>query len=190
MVTLRRAISYRRLKRAYTRRSKFRAKSYIRANPASKVVRYDMGAANKSDQFPVQLFLKSKTNLQIRHNAIESARQVSNRVLEEQIGKGNYHLKIRIYPHHVLRENPLASGAGADRMSTGMAASYGKAIGIAARVFKDQIIFQINTTKQHAPTAKIALNKARQKLPCQCLIEMVEKSRPADAGKEAAQASA
>ncbi|MDO8642059.1 MAG: 50S ribosomal protein L16 [Candidatus Woesearchaeota archaeon] len=188
MVSIRKAISYRRLERPYTRRSKFRAKSYIRANPASKIVRYDMGSANKSDQFPVQLFLKSKSNLQIRHNAIESARQVSNRVLEEKIGKGNYHLKIRIYPHHILRENPLASGAGADRMSTGMAASFGKPIGIAARVFKDQIIFQINTSKEHVTTAKIALNKARQKLPCQCLIEMVEKSKTA--GKPVAMASA
>ncbi len=184
MAKLRKGISYRRLERPYTRRSKFRAKSYIRANPASKVVRYDMGAPEKSHEFPVQFFLKSKTNLQIRHNAIESARQVSNRVLEEQAGKTNYHLKIRIYPHHVLRENPLASGAGADRMSTGMAASFGKPIGIAARVFKNQVILQIKTTNEFAAVAKTALKKAQQKLPCRCLIEMVEKA------PEAAKASA
>ncbi|HLC89113.1 MAG TPA: ribosomal protein L16 [Candidatus Nanoarchaeia archaeon] len=69
---------------------------------------------------------------------IESARMTSNRVLEKNIGR-EYHLRIKIYPHHVLRENPLASGAEADRMSTGMKLSFGKSISTAARVRKARL---------------------------------------------------
>ncbi len=174
MAKLRRACAYRQLERPYTRRSKFRSKSFIRTTPQSKVVRYDMGNPAKSLDFPIQIFLRSKENLQIRHNAIESARLVCNRVLEGKVGKPNYHLKIRIFPHHILRENPLASGAGADRMSTGMKMSFGKAIGSAAQVRKDQILFQVNTLKDHIQIVKIALKKAQQKFPCTCKIEVVE----------------
>ena len=45
-----------------------------------------------------------------------------------------YFFQLRIYPHHILRENPLAAGAGADRMSTGMKCAFGKPISVAARV--------------------------------------------------------
>ena len=38
------------------------------------------------------------------------------------------------YPHHVLRENKQATGAGADRVSQGMRCAFGKNVGTAARV--------------------------------------------------------
>ena len=53
-------------------------------------------------------------------------------------------MMIRIYPHHIMRENPLATGAGADRMSTGMKKSFGKTIGVAARVHKGQTLVTVN----------------------------------------------
>ena len=55
----------------------------------------------------------------------------------------NYHLQIRIYPHHVLRENKMLTGAGADRMQTGMQRAFGKAIGSAAQVKIGQAIFTV-----------------------------------------------
>lgn len=164
MVKLRKFVAYRRIERPYTRKSKFREKSYIKVTPHSKVVRYDMG--NLSKKFPHHVDLVSKDNLQIRHNAIESARLTSNRTLEAALGKSGYYMKIRIFPHHVLRENPLASGAGADRMSTGMKMSFGKPIGVAARVKKGQVLFSISVEKQNLKLAKTALKKAGYKLPC------------------------
>ena len=79
MARLKRFARYKDLERPYTRISKYRKKSYIKANPNKVIVRYDMGDVNK--KFPCTLNLLSKTGLQIRHNAIESARQSSNRLL-------------------------------------------------------------------------------------------------------------
>jgi len=105
MAKLRKFVAYRRLERPYTRVSKYREKSFVRARPHSKVVRYTQG--NQHKEFKYTLYLVSKEALQIRHNAIESARQTANKVLDKKIGKLNYFFKYRIYPHHILRENPL-----------------------------------------------------------------------------------
>lgn len=168
MAKLRKGISYRKIERAYTRKSKYKKKAFVRGVPTCKVIRFDMGAVSKA--FDYTLELNSKSDLQIRHNALESARQTCNRLLEGKAGKSEYAMKVRVYPHHVLRENVLASGAGADRMSTGMAASFGKVIGVAAQVRKGQTIFDIHVNQQHVALAKQALVRAKNKLPCSCTI--------------------
>ena len=173
MARLRKFCAYRRLERPYTRRSKFVEKSYVKANPALKIVRFEMGAP-PSKSFDYVLNLKPKAALQIRHDALESARQTSNRHLENNLGKSGYAMKIRVYPHHILRENPLAAGAGADRMSTGMAHSFGKPIGSAAQVRKGQIIFQVRVDKAGLETAKEAMGKASKKFACKCRIVIEE----------------
>lgn len=173
MAKLRRAISYRKLERPYTRRSKYRKLSFVRASPHSKIVKFEMGETN--GKFSHSFRLISTADLQIRHDCLESARQTSNRVLEKKIGKTGYFMKIRVFPHHVLRENPLASGAGADRMSTGMQRSFGKPIGIAAQVRKGQILMQLDVNKEHSDVAKLALKRASYKFPCKCMIEVSEK---------------
>lgn len=176
MAKLRKGVSYRKLERPYTRRSKFKGKAYVKCGIVSKVVRYEMGEANRQD-FPLTLNLVAGDALQIRHNSIEAARQTSNRLLEKVLGKTGYHMRVRVYPHHVLRENPLAAGAGADRMSTGMAHSYGKPIGLAARVKKGQVIIQVDTEKQHIPLVKQALRRAKCKVACPCSIVLVQNAK-------------
>ncbi|MBW2967281.1 50S ribosomal protein L16 [Candidatus Woesearchaeota archaeon] len=172
MARLRKFAAYRCIERPYTRISKFRTKSYVRARPNCRIVRFDMGELTK--KFPYSVQLKSKSHMQVRDNAIEAARQTSNRVLQKKIGKTGWMMKIRPFPHHILRENPLASGAGADRMSTGMKKSFGKPIGIAAQIKEGQIVFQIDTTKNHLATAKDALRRASSKLPFGTSMEVVE----------------
>lgn len=166
MAKLRKFVAYRRLEHPYTRKSKYRSKDYIRASPNCKISRHVMG--DKSGTFQYRILLTSKEDLQIRDNAIEAARQVVIRRLEKTMGKGGYQFRVRVYPHHFLRENPLASGAGADRMSTGMAAAFGKVIGIAARVFEGQPVFEVLVNKDGLVKAKAALSLARSKLPCSC----------------------
>lgn len=173
MARLRKFVAYRRFERPYTRTSKFKGKSYIRMNPHPKVVRFETGNPNKD--FGYTLNLLSKSDLQIRDNALESARQTSNKLLESTLGIGGFHLKVNVYPYHVLREHALASGAGADRFSSGMAHSFGKPIGIAARVKKGQTVFQVSVDKQNLEIAKQALERASKKLPCPCVIQIVQK---------------
>jgi large subunit ribosomal protein L10e len=173
MARLRKFSAYRSVERPYTRISKFKKKSFIKANPNINVVRFEMGDPNR--KFDISMDLVSKDDLQIRHNAIESARQSSNRLLEHKIGQGGYFYKIRIYPHHILRENPVASGAGADRFSTGMQHAFGKPIGKAAQVKKGQIIATVAVDKAHLKIGKLALQRIAHKLPGSCTIQMQKK---------------
>lgn len=172
MAKLRKFSGYKKLERPYTRKSKYRAKQFVRGTPTNKIVRFDMGNATKKFEYMVELRVKEP--IQIRHNALESARQTSNRVLEKDAGKTEYHLKVRKYPHHILRENPLASGAGADRMSTGMKKSFGKTIGVAAQFKQGQAIMSVAVNKNNILVAKEAMRRAKNKMPCGCSISILE----------------
>ena len=136
-------------KKAYTRRE------YMGGVPGSKIVQFEMG--NLTTDFPVELSLMVEEECQIRHTALEAARISINRKLMSEIGRQNFHLKIRTYPHHVLRENKQATGAGADRVSEGMRLAFGKAVGTAARVAPKQKIFTVYTTEQYIEKAKVAM---------------------------------
>lgn len=182
MAKLRKFVCYRNIERPYTRFSKFKQLSYVRARPHCRVVRFDMGDPQSDYQFT--LHLKAKQPVQVRDNALESARQTANRVLELTLGKTGYHLQGRVYPHHVLRENPLAAGAGADRLSTGMAHPFGKPIGIAAQVKKGQPLFTLKVNKENLDLAKKCLKRAAYKLPVACAL-VVEQSKPAKKAKTA-----
>ncbi len=175
MARLRKFCCYRDFKRAYTRFSKYKKLCYIRARPANRISRYTGGT---QENFAFNVHLIPKSDLQIRDAALESARQTSNRVLEGALGKTGYFFQMRCYPHHILRENPLASGAGADRLSTGMAHNYGKPIGIAARIKKGQPIFTIKTHKENLPLARQAMKRASYKLPCSCSTIVEEIAKP------------
>jgi large subunit ribosomal protein L10e len=125
---------------------------------------------NYVKKFPHKVLLVSKADIQLRHNAIESARMACIRLLEGTLGKNGFRFQVRVYPHHILRENPLAAGAGADRMSTGMQRSFGKCIGLAAQVKKGKTIFSVDVDKVNLDTAKRALKSASHKFACQTTI--------------------
>jgi large subunit ribosomal protein L10e len=175
MAKLRKGVAYRKLERPYTRRSKYRKLNYVKASPHNLISKFETGDLKK--RFESRVFIIAEQGVQIRHNAIEAARKSSNRVLETKTGKVGYMLKVRMFPHHVLRENPLASGAGADRMSTGMAHSFGKPIGIAAQVRVGQAIFEINVDKKDIPVAKEAARRIMSKVPCTCKIVIEDNKR-------------
>ena len=165
MARPRKGIAYRFLERPYTRFSKYSAKSFVRARPTCRVVRFDMGVDNKS--FSHALTLVAHDPVQIRDIALESARQSSNRWLEKSLPKSEYKFKLMAYPHHILRENPLAAGAGADRLSTGMAHPYGKPIGLAAQVKVGKTLMRIEMNENNIGVGRKALKRASHKLPGQ-----------------------
>jgi len=177
MAKKRKFVAYRKLERPYTRFSKFKNQSFVRARPVNRVVRYDMG--KDRDRYTHRLKLLAKASIQIRDIAIESARLTTNRYLEKFVGKGMYKFKLLIYPHHVLRENPLAAGAGADRMSTGMKASFGKPIGVAAQFKKGKVLMRLDVDAANLEHGKIALKRAKYKIPCSCqiVIEEIKKTK-------------
>ena len=172
MAGLRKGIAVRTLTRPYTRKSKFKKKNFIKVVPGIKVVKFDMGAITKDFQYEVSLITKDSMN--IRQNAIESARQIINRNLFNQLGALNYKFKVRIYPHHILRENKMLTGAHADRMQTGMSHSFGTPIGAAARVKKGQILFTAYVDKENIDKAKKSLRTATPRIPAKCSVEIRE----------------
>ena len=157
---------YRRVKsQSYTRRE------YMGGVPHSRISQFEMG--NKKGDFPVEMNLIINDACQIKHTAMEAARIAANRYIQKRAGSLGYFLKIRTYPHEVLRENKMASGAGADRISSGMRAAFGKAVGTAARVKSDQPLMTIRVNRTNFYDAKKALWKAGLKVPSTCRIEVI-----------------
>ena len=167
MASLRPAKCYRWDSPAYTRVSKNPSDSYITGIPQSKIFHFDMGNPKGDYDTKLELVYESKT--QVRHNALEATRILIQKRLERNIGVANYHFKVNAYPHHIMRENVTASGAGADRVSEGMRRSYGKPIGRAARLTEGQTLLtiKIKATDARVKTIKKALKLASNKLPGQ-----------------------
>lgn len=155
----------------YTRRE------YITGIPGSKIAQHRMGDGDaETDTYPVQISLEVEETCQLRHDAMEAARLSANRHLIQELGEGNYTMYLRKFPHHVLRENKQATGAGADRVSDGMRQAFGKPVGTAARVPSGDTIFTIYCQPEDAPTAKDAFRRAYNKMspPCRVVVEAGE----------------
>jgi large subunit ribosomal protein L10e len=138
-------------------------KKYIRSIPGSKITSFEAG--NKKRTFPVTISLYSKEQCQIRHVALDALRMMSNRHMSRKVGAEHYHLIIRIYPHHILRENKMMAFAGADRIQEGMRRSFGKPMDLAARIKANQPLATIHTHPQYIDLAKRALKVGGDKLP-------------------------
>ncbi len=153
---------YRQVKgQSYTRRE------YTGGIPNSRITQFHMGnrTAGEKGEFPVQISLQVDEACQIRHTALEAARIIVNATIRSAAGPQGYSLRVRVYPHQVLRENKQATGAGADRVSQGMRCAFGKNVGTAARVQKNQKVITIQTNATNFLAAKDALRKANCKLP-------------------------
>ena len=147
----------------------FTRKKYVRSIPGSKITSFEAG--NKKAEFPVTISLFTKEACQIRHVALDAVRMMSNRHMQRKVGSENYHFIIRVYPHHILRENRMMAFAGADRLQDGMRRSFGKPIDVCARVKADQPIVTIHTHPQHVDKAKRALKVGGDKLPTPYYIQ-------------------
>merc|ERR1739846_165389 len=78
-------------------------------------------------------------------------------------GKDAYHIKMRAHPFHVLRANKMLSCAGADRLSSGMRHSYGKPIGVSARVNIGQVLLSVRAKDAHEKFVIEAIRRGKFK---------------------------
>ncbi len=160
--------------KAYTRQAKkVLSKNYIRGAPDPKIKFFNMGNQKKDYKHETTLYAKERA--QVRDTALEASRVTVNKKLEAGIGIENYHFIVRPHPHHIIRENAIISGAGADRLQTGMRQAFGKPAGRAARVKRNQPVLSIKTRKKvDKEKARKALNSVKSKLPMPCHIETKE----------------
>ena len=173
---LRPAKCYRELKGpAYTRKAiRVMKKAFVRGVPGPKIRIFDMGNKSKRE-WKLEVDLIAKEPMQLRHNQLEAARMAVNKLLLKKVGRANYFFRVRAYPHHVLRENPLATGAGADRFQKGMKRAFGKPIGTAARVRPGKIVFSVWVdSEDFIPVIKEGYRIAKLKLSGDYRIEVRE----------------
>lgn len=162
-MALRPGRSTRTVKRPWTRVSQKKPrKSYVVGVPYARIHVFEMG--NKNKKFNTTLYLVTQEPIQIRDNSMEGARISTNKLLENNIGTENYFMKILVYPHQVLREHALATGAGADRYSMGMRKAFGRPKGRAARLKANQKIIMLKLDKKNIEIGKQALKRADKKL--------------------------
>lgn len=173
-------------RRPYTRIApKVQKKSFIRGAPGIKVRVFNMGNIRGTYTYTVDLV--SDQRILIRQEALEAARVTVNRPFQKHFaGKKGYYAKLLVYPHHIVRENKMLTGAGADRMQTGMSRSFGKKIARAARVSKDQSILRIYLNEEELTIAKKAMKIAKYKLPGKFLTKITKLDQPLtlSAGRE------
>ncbi len=174
MATLRKANAYSKRKvTPFTRVSKRRQKSFIKVVPPQKIVKFEMGKVSEysNKKLPHILTVVSKENVQIRHNAFEACRQFINKKLDKNFN-GQYMFKVVPFPHHIQREHKMLTGAGADRMSSGMQLSFGKSIGKAAIMRPGSPIFIIALPDEKGLAfARKTIKQVKSKLPCKFRID-------------------
>lgn len=142
----------------------------MRGVPDPKIRLFDLG--EPKGVFPIQIDLIAEEAAQIRSEALEAARILVNRHLTQTIGRDKYHMRIRVYPHQVLRENKMMAVAGADRLQDGMRRAFGKPIGTAARVRSGQVLISVRANEENVEIVKEALRRANHKFspPCRVVI--------------------
>ncbi|MFB6166822.1 MAG: 50S ribosomal protein L16, partial [Candidatus Nanohaloarchaea archaeon] len=150
----------------YTRMSqKSENDNYISGAPAPKISMFENGAKDKEFEDELHVQLHVEEGCAIRGNALESARVAANSHLRKEVGEEDYHLKIKVYPHHVLRYHPLAGVAQADRYYEGMRRPFGRPTGRAALVDEMQDIMVVRVPGDEREAAKKALDRAGNKIP-------------------------
>jgi len=166
---LRKASAYsRKIVRANTRKSKSKQKAYVKVVPPLKIVKFDAGnsKAYREGKHPFLIRLVALEKVQLRDNALESSRMFITKVMETN-APGQFYFGVRVFPHHILRENKTAAGAGADRISSGMSHCFGISIGRAAIVKAGKDIFIVSCENEKtARIARDALIAIKSKLPC------------------------
>jgi large subunit ribosomal protein L10e len=174
MAALRKANAYsKRSVTPFTRISKRKQKSFIKVVPPQKIVKFSMGneKALNEGKLPYELIVVSTENVQIRHNALEACRQYINKKLEKGLA-GQYVFRVVPFPHHIQRENKMLTGAGADRMQTGMQLSFGKSMGKAAILKPESRVFVFELPNPKAVAfARTLIKDVRPKLPCNLRVD-------------------
>ncbi len=153
-------------------------KNYVRALPHTSLLVFRMGV--DSNSYDMEATLDTEIPIQLRSNSIEAARMVANKYLESNI-PNMYYFVVKSYPHNVIREHKMATGAGADRISQGMSLAFGTPVSVAARLRARQSVFMIRSNSENAAIVKHALKRAMSKLSGRYRIKtkIVDKARAA-----------
>jgi large subunit ribosomal protein L10e len=150
----------------YQKNKPYPKSRFNRGVPDPKLRIYDVGKKKaRYDQFPACVHLVCYEKEQITSEALEAARIACNKYMQTNVGRENFHMRIRVHPWHVVRINKMLSCAGADRLQQGMRGAFGKALCKSARVEIGQILMSVRCSDEHVKHAKEALRRSKFKFP-------------------------
>ena len=161
---------YRSWHRSYQhKRSKTHKQEYARGGAQSKIDRF-WGGNKKINwkDWDIVLGLKVDDQIQVSSNALEALRVSINSILQRDLGRSNYRLRIRPKPFQKIRENRMLAFAGADRVQSGMRNSFGRTMGVCARIQAGQIICDVGTHINNLDLVRERLRIGSMKIPCSC----------------------
>merc|ERR1712167_295294 len=150
----------------YQKNKPYPKSRFNRGVPDPKLRIYDVGKKKaKHDQFNSCVHLVCYEKEQITSEALEASRIACNKYMTVQIGKENFHMRMRVHPWHVVRINKMLSCAGADRLQQGMRGAFGKALCKSARVAIGQILLSVRCDPDNTAHAQEALRRSKFKYP-------------------------
>ena len=156
-----------------TRKSKKLQKSYVKAVPPQKIVKFNMGDYEgfEKNRYKLKITLTAGENIQIRDLALEAARQSLIKDLAK-LFQTRFFLRCNVYPHNILRNNRVFSGASkGERVQTGMQRSFGTPEGRAAVVKKGNPVFTAYFNgNENIRKVRDNFKSASPKLPCKSII--------------------
>jgi large subunit ribosomal protein L10e len=150
----------------YCKNKPYPKSRFCRGVPDPKIRIFDVGCKKyAAETYPGCVHMVSDEYQQISSEALEAARIAANKYMINNVGRDQYHVRVRPHPFHVLRVNKMLSCAGADRLQTGMRGAFGKTYGKAARVDIGQILISIRCRADKEEQAVEALRRAKFKFP-------------------------
>ncbi len=161
------------------KRSSNRRREYARGGAQSKIVRFWGGNKDIAwEDWELVIGLKVNSQVQISSNTLEAIRITINGVLQRQLGRQNYRLRVRPKPFQKIRENRMLAFAGADRVQSGMRNSFGRSTGVCARIRAGQVIVDVGTNLRNLPLVRDRLRVASMKVPSSCQIVVLKYKTP------------
>ncbi|MEM0340706.1 MAG: 50S ribosomal protein L16 [Acidilobaceae archaeon] len=144
---------------------------YIAGAPPPKITKFELGNREVLQSALLKAELVAEEAGNVRDNALEALRVIVNKNLTRSLGEANYFMRVRTYPHHVLREHKMMAFAGADRLQEGMRRAFGKPVGRAARVYPGDVLIEVWVSSQVGNVGNVeekvkeALKVGASKLP-------------------------
>ena len=162
------------------KRSSNRRREFARGGAQSKIVRYWGGAKEAPwEDWELVVGLKVNNQIQISSNSLEAIRITINGALQKRLGRQNFRLRIRPKPFQKIRENRMLAFAGADRVQSGMRNSFGRSIGVCARVRAGQIVAEVGCYIKNLQLVRDRLRVASMKISSSCQIVILKYKTPA-----------
>jgi len=157
-----------------TRRSRKQQLSYIKSVPPQKIVKFNMADFKgfEKGKYKIKITLSTEENIQIRDLALEAVRQSLHKDMTKLLTQKSYFLRCNVYPHNILRNNRVYSGASkGERVQTGMRKSFGSPEGRAAIVKKGKPVFTVYFNgKDNISKVRSFFKKVTPKIPCKARV--------------------